>query len=256
MPIGRIILKSISESKKLADLQTDGARLLYTWLIPHLDINGCYSGDALVVLRTVFTRLSHRVQTIEGYLCDMERVGLIVRYETNGDLHLHVPDFTDKQPQLYPDKEAKGSIPQPTPEQLQSKSRAYLLKVKTNKVKQSKGKTPKKKLATASGKPPVPWKDRLNKELQEVIEYAHSKNFSLQGSRDWNRKCAYNLLRKKDADDIPLGVERVKKLIDLAVAVRGERYAPQCNDFVALGKKWQDLMAFGEKKMQTKGRIG
>ena len=101
----------------------------------------------------------------------------------------------------------------------------------------------------------ISWKDKVNRGVQEVIDYAHSKNFGLQGTIKANRFAASNLIKKK-VDGEPMGVERVKKLIDLAVACRGERYAPQVNDFVQLSKKWLDLMAFGEKKMQTKGRIG
>ena len=113
-----------------------------------------------------------------------------------------------------------------------------------------------KSTINSSESPKGKWMDRLNKDLQEVINYAHSKGFSLQGNKTWNRRAAYNLIRTKDPDKSPLGVERVKKLIDLAMTCRGEQYAPQVNDFVALGKKWQDLMAFADKRMSAKGRIG
>ena len=81
MPQGRILLRSISESKKLSELKTDGARLLYTWLIPHLDINGCFSGDAQVLKGKIFTRLKKSTKIVESYLENMEEVKLIVRYE-------------------------------------------------------------------------------------------------------------------------------------------------------------------------------
>lgn len=138
MPAGRIILKSISESKKLAQLKSDGARLLYTWLLTHVDINGCFSGNALVVKGKVFTRLKHSPQTVESYLQDMENVGLIIRYEVNEDIFLYIPDFKDKQPSLQPNREAKPSIPPPTQEQLKSSSRVTQEKPNTSKVKESK----------------------------------------------------------------------------------------------------------------------
>jgi len=118
MPAGRIVLKVISESRKLAELKTDGARLLYTWLIPHVDINGCFSGDAEVIKGKVFTRLRKSVKTIESYLEELDQIGLIVRYETNGDQFLIIPDFKEKQPKLIAEREAKPSIPLPTHEQL------------------------------------------------------------------------------------------------------------------------------------------
>jgi hypothetical protein len=136
MPQGRIILKSISESKKLASLKTDGARLLYTWLITHLDVNGCFSADPDVVNGKVFTRLNKSRKTVVAYMDDLENNQLIIRYETNGDIFLIVPDFVDKQPNLQPKKEGKPTIPRPTPDQLQSNSTTS--KVKERKVKVSK----------------------------------------------------------------------------------------------------------------------
>ncbi len=130
MPVGRVILKSISESKKLPKLKTDGARLLYTWLLTHLDVNGCYSGDAQVINGKVFTRLNKSNKTIEGYLKDLEENQLIIRYEINGDIFLHVPDFVEKQPFLNPKREGKPTIPVPPPDILQSKSGVNPLKVK------------------------------------------------------------------------------------------------------------------------------
>lgn len=122
MPIGRILLKSISESKKLSILKTDGARLLYTWLIPHLDINGCHSGDSMVIRGKIFTRLIKSIKTVEGYLQDLENTGLIIRYEVNGDVFLNYPDFVEKQPKLNPEREGKVTIIPPTQEQLMIKS--------------------------------------------------------------------------------------------------------------------------------------
>lgn len=140
MPQGRIVLKVICQSKKLADLKTDGARLLYTWLMPNVDINGCFSGDPRVINGQVFTRLKKTEKTIETYLEDLVSVGLVVWYEANGDLFLQIPDFVDRQPSLNPDKEAESAIPPPTPEQLQGNSRLTPRKVKQSKVKSKQSK--------------------------------------------------------------------------------------------------------------------
>lgn len=123
MPQGRIVLKAICQSKKLSKLKTDGARLLYTWLIPNVDVNGCFSGDPKVIKGQVFTRLGKSAKTIEKYLLDLEENKLIVRYEANGDKYLCIPDFVDKQPYINPEREAKTTIPPPTQEQLKSYSR-------------------------------------------------------------------------------------------------------------------------------------
>ena len=68
MPVGRILLKSISQSKKLSRLNTHGARLLFSWLIPSLDKNGCFSGEANVIKGLIFTRLNDSDEEIEEYL--------------------------------------------------------------------------------------------------------------------------------------------------------------------------------------------
>jgi uncharacterized phage protein (TIGR02220 family) len=124
MPAGRFVLKSISQSKKLASLSTDGARLLYTWLLPHVDVNGCFSGDAEVINGQIFTRLKKSIKKVEEYLEDLEQNHLIIRYQVKGDFFLHIPDFQEKQPNLNPEKEAKSTISMPPPELLQTYSRA------------------------------------------------------------------------------------------------------------------------------------
>ena len=149
MPIGRIILKAISESNKLAKLKTDGARLLYTWLIPHLDINGCFNGDPVVVGGKIFTRLGKSVKEIDKFLTDLEENGLIVRYQANGDVFLFVPDFKEKQPHVNTDREAKGKIPLPTPDQLLTNSRLTPPESKSKVQVQVKSKVQSKTPASA-----------------------------------------------------------------------------------------------------------
>ena len=179
MPIGRIVLKSISESKKLSQVKTDGARLLYTWLIPHLDINGCHSADPLIINNRIFTRLNKTLKDITTYLLDLQRVGLIIIYSANNDQFLIVPDFKEKQPKLHPDREAKPSIPLPTHDQLMSKSRVTHPQVKVNqsesKIKgkekegECKGETPE--VAYATGK--ESWDKKMEK-IREGIKQVGS----------------------------------------------------------------------------------
>lgn len=141
MPAGRIILKSISTSRKLANVKTDGARLLYTWLIVHADINGCFSGDTAIINGAIFPRLKKPLDEIQSYLDDLAAHKLIVLYNYNDDVFLHILQFKEKQPKLYPDRERKPDIPLPTHDQLmQSSCVAHeTLPVNTN-INQSKDK--------------------------------------------------------------------------------------------------------------------
>lgn len=139
MPKGRILLKSISESKKLSRLKTDSARLLYTWLIPHMDVNGNFSADPEVINGRIFTRLGKKIDEISLLLDELANEGLIIRYAVDDDIFLNIPDFEKKQPHLNKEREGKSTIPKPTQEYIESYSRLphelLRLKYKGNEVK-------------------------------------------------------------------------------------------------------------------------
>lgn len=118
MAKGRMLLNRISNSKKLANLKTDSARLLYTWLLSHLDANGCFFADPHIVNSLVFTRLGKTSSEIASFLDDLNRVNLIVFYEKNGEKYLQFPDFSDKQINLRPDREGKSIIPKPKKDEI------------------------------------------------------------------------------------------------------------------------------------------
>ena len=156
MPRGRFLSKSISLDEKVNALSNDTARLLFTWLIPHLDCEGRMHGDATTVKSIVFPRRPMHTQTVERYLKEMEELGLIVRYSANGtkisseknphlgaqlgdplgaqNTYLFAPNFEKHQAGLQKSKEAQSQIPPFTPELLQNKSRISPPQVKV-KVK-------------------------------------------------------------------------------------------------------------------------
>lgn len=113
MAEGRMLKKVISTSKKLADLKSDSARLLYTWLLPHLDVEGRFSADPKVVKGNVCPRLKMSIKKIEEYLIEMNEKGLIVLYEADGDVFLQFSKFKDFQI-LRKDREKDSIIPKPT----------------------------------------------------------------------------------------------------------------------------------------------
>ena len=142
-------MKSISQSKKLSALNSHGARLLFSWLIPHLDKNGCFFGEADVIKGLIFTRLSDTEEEIELYLQDLETCSLIIRYTVDGDTFLNVPDFIEKQPSNFnPEREGKTTIPPITQDLIQNKSRLTPPKNKIKEVK-VKEKGPKLKFTDA-----------------------------------------------------------------------------------------------------------
>lgn len=83
--------------------------------------------------------------------------------------------------------------------------------------------------------------EKPQSELQELIDFAKSKGFPLQGTVKMNRFNASNLLKK-------FGLEKSKRCVEYAVGVRGAPYAPQVNDFVQLYRKIGDLINYYEKE--------
>lgn len=148
MPRGRFISKEISLDEKVDALSNDTARLLFTWLIPHLDCEGRMHGDATTVKSIVFPRRPMHTRTVEKYLKQMEKLGLILRYSVNGtqisskekadvgaqNTYLFAPNFEKHQMGLQKSKEAQSQIPPFTPDLLQSRAKQTPSQVKA-KVK-------------------------------------------------------------------------------------------------------------------------
>jgi len=93
-------------------------RLLYTWIIPWLDIEGRFYGDAIRIKTQVFPLFNVQPATIERYLQAMEEVGLIARYEVGGQQFLWAPTFSLHQT-LRKDRERQSYIPAPPDEIVQ-----------------------------------------------------------------------------------------------------------------------------------------
>lgn len=121
---GRFLSKSVSTSQKLASLSTDSPRLLWTWLLPHLDREGRFHADPAIVKGHAVPRLkNHTEKAIEANLQELASVGLIVLYQVNGDRYLQFNQFDENQPGLRKEREAESQCPAP-PDKVRSKSGA------------------------------------------------------------------------------------------------------------------------------------
>jgi len=130
MARGRMLSKVISLDEKVNALSDDTCRLLFTWLIPHLDCEGRIYGDALTVKSIVFPRRSISGGRIEKYLKELEKHGLVFRYSVNGNEYLLMKGFEKHQPGLQKSKESPSQIPPIAPELLQSNDGVALIEVK------------------------------------------------------------------------------------------------------------------------------
>ena len=110
MARGRMINKKISNSRAVNELP-ESAQLLYTWLIPHLDCNGCFYGSAQMIKSLVVPRKNYSKIKIENWLklmensCGTEKTPLIIRYFVDGEQYLFMPGFKGEQIGLRYDKE-------------------------------------------------------------------------------------------------------------------------------------------------------
>jgi len=113
MAKGRMLNRTVSYSLKFAAMPDDSCRLLATWLIPHLDKNGVFYGDPLMVKSLIMPlNPSLSVEQVTGYIKAMVDVGLIQLFTADCRQWLVFPGFADNQPGLHIDREATD-FPEP-----------------------------------------------------------------------------------------------------------------------------------------------
>ena len=130
MARGRMISKVISLDEKVNALSDDTCRLLFTWLITHLDCEGRIYGDAQAIKSIVFPRRNISVRKIENYLKELESCRLIFRYSVNGNQYLWMKNFEKHQTGLRKDRESPSQIPPFSPELRRTEDGKSLAQVK------------------------------------------------------------------------------------------------------------------------------
>jgi len=140
MPEGRMLKKRISNSKTVGRLKSDSARLLYTWLIPHLDCKGRYSADPDLIKGHIFPKVKSMTPAkIEKLIVELSVAGLIIHYRSNGEAFLELIDFLKYQ-KIYEGREAESDIPEPKEDNVitHAASRVTHKNSPISKVKESK----------------------------------------------------------------------------------------------------------------------
>lgn len=106
MAKGRMLNREVGMSMKFHELQSDTARLFATWTIAHLDKNGVFYGDPQSVRSAVFPMREDVTNAhVTEFLREMERVGLIVRFQAAGRTWQAWPGFAHNQTYLRKDLE-------------------------------------------------------------------------------------------------------------------------------------------------------
>jgi hypothetical protein len=121
MAEGRMLSKRITRSEKVAALKTDTARMLYTWLIPYLDVDGRCDAHPSLLKADLAPLLPHITpEKIKTILVELHSIGLIILYSLNGKQYLEVTKFDEHQKNLRKDRETPSKIPDMTQESIQS----------------------------------------------------------------------------------------------------------------------------------------
>jgi hypothetical protein len=113
MAEGRMLKRVISTSPRLAALKNDTHRLIYTWLIPYLDVEGRIEADPRIIKGHVCPLLDHiTTKIIDTALVDMAANDLIILYYVNTNKYLQLQRF-DKHQNIRKDRERGSDIPDP-----------------------------------------------------------------------------------------------------------------------------------------------
>jgi hypothetical protein len=105
--------KKISLNEAVASLENDTHRLLFTWAISHLDIEGRISGSPKVFRAIVVPLLEHiTAEKVAKFFKDAESKELILRYQIGKEWFIQYPKFKDNQ-RLRVDRESPSKLPSP-----------------------------------------------------------------------------------------------------------------------------------------------
>lgn len=123
MAEARLVRKKISKSERVNSLPIP-ARLLFTWMIPHLDVEGRMTGNPKLVKQIVVPLTNYTPIQVDKWLNmmqdkkdDITGKGLIERYEVGDNQYIYLPGFDGEQSprggKSWKDWESPSDIPAP-----------------------------------------------------------------------------------------------------------------------------------------------
>lgn len=221
MARGRIISKSISNSRKVNEV-SDQAALLFTWIQAHTDDYGRIEGGADDVLFSVVPRRGWNKEQVEEYLKSLWEVDLLKAYhDEHNKRYVEVVGFEEHQT-FRSDRGRKAQCPVPTAydtkwyttdnqrEKLSNQVKVSKVKVSKGKSKRSVGAKVRQTETTHNAeaeviKPPTPKERALrffegvvslqNKQevpwLQEFLNAIAQKNNNVSKQAIWNEIKAF-----------------------------------------------------------------
>jgi len=158
MPQGRMLNKKISTDEVVALLSKE-ANILYTWAIPHLDVEGRIHADPPILKGKVVPFLKYMtLSTIQKCIDELGKSGLVLVYG-NDYKYMEFKGFRKNQ-KLNKDREAVSNIPSPKLWSNSGVSPAKLNQIKLNKGESADG--------ASLESPPASLKDAYEKHMSRI----------------------------------------------------------------------------------------
>ncbi len=117
MPRGRMLNKKISYDQKVSSLSLK-SKLLFTWIIPHLDVKGRFFAESSIIKGQVCPFVKElSLKNIDNCLMEIQQADLIVLYQVEGHKYLEYKGFSKNQT-ITESRESPSEIPDYTQAQL------------------------------------------------------------------------------------------------------------------------------------------
>lgn len=204
----RMVRRSISTSRKVNRLGTMGA-LLFTWCCLHCDDWGRMEADPLAVKMTVVPGLAdYSEEVIADLLARMHDVGLIVRYEANGNQYLEIHQWREIQswdrvkatPSDIPEPYGTDAIP------LRQECRSATALLDPSQVKSSSSQEPPKAPLKGAGAWLISGRVAIEQQRQATardVVAAYVDQVHAEGTPDTAERSAVKMLKTGfTADDL------------------------------------------------------
>jgi hypothetical protein len=193
MADGRMLSKRVTRSNKIADLSSDTARMIYSWLIPYTDVEGRMEADPRLLKADIAPLLDHITPTvINNVLHELHKIGLILLYSAGEESkkYLQVTKFEENQKNLRKDREAPSRIPAPSPAKVRSKSGATPAELPPN-IREEKLREENIRPADAAPISPSKKESKAKKKIKTSLP----KNFEIsEAVKTWAAKKGFKRL--------------------------------------------------------------
>jgi hypothetical protein len=211
----RMLNKSISLSAQVNSL-TLQEKLIFTWVIPHLDDYGLISSDPAVIKATAVPMIkSITIQVVVHFISHAEELGLVKVYKDC----IEFLGFENHQ-SISQEKKAKpkfAKIPQENSGEKKKAQKSPLQdKIREDKIREDKIREDKITCdASVAGKK----NDRVLSPVEQIMDIFYRINPTLNFGNKTTRSACEDMIKK-------FGLDATKAMAEQVISVQGKKYAP------------------------------